>query len=212
MDPTEDPSLPWDMDSTSSSTLGSRAWGARAGPVGASSLHCSLEELLACRELGGSREAKPRGSRPCRCPPPAPVGPEGSEGDTSDSGAESPVCMEPPWAPVLCQHVAGPATAQLWWVTRRGSDWVSLYELRLQEPSGTRSQWFCAQAPERLQNLSPGTQYRIRVRALNAAGPGPWSPPYIFATVPRAKEAIPVMVTVRRRLDFHRKTIYLPGP
>ncbi|XP_075764598.1 fibronectin type III domain-containing protein 8-like [Pelodiscus sinensis] len=120
--------------------------------------------------------------------------------------------MEPPRAPIICQHIAGTATAQLWWVSPHGSDWVSLYELRLQEPSGTRSQWFCAQAPERLQNLSPGTQYRIRVRALNAAGPGPWSPPYTFATVPGAKEAVSVMVTVRRRLNPRKKTVYLPGP
>lgn len=71
---------------------------------------------------------------------------------------------------------------QVSWAGPQNGELISFYELQLQEAKlegqGKDIHWFCSQTEENLENLTPGTVYVIRIRALNVAGTGKWSPPY----------------------------------
>lgn len=83
------------------------------GPApGPHSHHRSLEELLASWDLGGARDAEPLRAPRCRARR-GPAGGSEAESSSSDSGAESPVCMEPPRPPTIRQHAAGSVSAQV---------------------------------------------------------------------------------------------------
>uniref|UniRef100_A0A8C6Y3G5 Fibronectin type-III domain-containing protein n=1 Tax=Naja naja TaxID=35670 RepID=A0A8C6Y3G5_NAJNA len=107
-----------------------------------------------------------------------------SDGETSisDSGSESPVYVQLPPEPVIQEHTVSTINAKVSWASPQNGELISFYELQLQEAKledqGKDIHWFCSQTEENLENLTPGTVYVIRVRALNVAGTGKWSPSY----------------------------------
>ncbi|XP_042294871.1 fibronectin type III domain-containing protein 8 [Sceloporus undulatus] len=139
---------------------------------------------------------------------------------SSDSGSESPVCVELPPQPFIHEHTVSSVTAQISWTGPRNGELISFYELQLQEAKldgqGKNIHWFCSQTEEHLENLTPDTKYLIRVRALNVAGAGKWSEPYKFGTMSPVQgmplDPSPVTVTVRRSRKSQKKTIFLPAP
>ncbi|XP_026541076.1 fibronectin type III domain-containing protein 8 [Notechis scutatus] len=145
-----------------------------------------------------------------------------SDGETSisDSGSESPVYVQLPPEPVIQEHTVSTINAKVSWAGPQNGELISFYELQLQEAKledqGKDIHWFCSQTEENLENLTPGTVYVIRVRALNVAGTGKWSPPYRFCTMqPIAGMPLdpsPVTVTVRRHRKSQKKTIFIPSP
>ncbi|KAJ7304136.1 hypothetical protein JRQ81_011663 [Phrynocephalus forsythii] len=151
-----------------------------------------------------------------------PVDLDMSDGETSvsDSGSESPVCVELPLQPFIHEHTVSSITAQISWTGPCNGELVSFYELQLQEArldgQGKDIHWFCSQTEQHLENLTPDTEYLIRVRALNVAGAGKWSAPYKFGTLPPVPgmplDPSPIIVTVRRRRKSQKKTIFIPGP
>ncbi|XP_032084566.1 fibronectin type III domain-containing protein 8 [Thamnophis elegans] len=145
-----------------------------------------------------------------------------SDGETSisDSGSESPVYVQLPPEPVIQEHTVSAINAKVSWASPQNGELISFYELHLQEAKlegqGKDIHWFCSQTEENLENLTPGTTYVIRARALNVAGTGKWSPPYRFCTVypipGMPLDPSPVTVTVRRHRKSQKKTIFIPSP
>ncbi|XP_039181497.1 fibronectin type III domain-containing protein 8 isoform X2 [Crotalus tigris] len=144
-----------------------------------------------------------------------------SDGETSvsDSGSESPVYVQLPPQPTIQEHTVSTINAKVSWAGPQNGELISFYELQLQEAKlegqGKDIHWFCSQTEENLENLTPGTVYVFRVRALNVAGTGKWSPPYKFCTmhpVPGMPlDPSPVTVTVRRCRKSQKKTIFIPS-
>ncbi|XP_053124786.1 fibronectin type III domain-containing protein 8 [Hemicordylus capensis] len=153
--------------------------------------------------------------------PAVPVDLDMSDGETSvsDSGSESPVCVELPPQPFIYQHSASHLSAELSWTGPRSGELVSFYELQLEEArlvgQGKNIQWFCSDTEEHLANLNPDTEYVIYVRALNVAGAGMWSEPYKFATLPPVPgiplDPPPVIIIVKRHRKPQKKTVFLPA-
>ncbi|XP_077193097.1 fibronectin type III domain-containing protein 8 [Paroedura picta] len=192
-----------------------------APPFSTKSLNQTLDELLA-GVLVQENILKPKLNRSILSGmPTVPVDLDVSDGETSlsDSGSDSPVCVELPQQPTIYQHTVSNVRAELSWTGPSSGELVSFYELRLQEARLTRPhksiKWFCSQTEEHLENLTPGTEYLFRVRALNVAGAGKWSEPYKFATMPAvpglALDPSPVIAVVRRHRKPQRKTVYLPA-
>ncbi|KAL8220164.1 UNVERIFIED_CONTAM: hypothetical protein K2H54_039887 [Gekko kuhli] len=185
-------------------------------------LNQTLDELLAGVLVPERDILKPKLNRSIlRGVPTVPVDLDVSDRETSlsDSGSDSPVCVELPQQPTVYQHSVSNVRAELCWTGPRSGELVSFYELRLQEArlTGQRKsiKWFCPQTEERLENLTPGTEYLFHVRALNVAGAGKWSEPYKFATMPAvpglALDPSPVTAVVRRHRKPQKKTIFLPA-
>ncbi|XP_048357608.1 fibronectin type III domain-containing protein 8 [Sphaerodactylus townsendi] len=191
-------------------------------PFCTSSLNQTLDDLLAGVLVHEKDILKPRQNRSILSGMPnVPVDLDVSDGETSlsDSGSDSPVCVELPQQPTVYQHTVSNVRAELSWTGPCNGDLVSFYELRLQEAKQTGQhniiKWFCSQTEEHLENLTPGTQYLFRVRALNVAGTGKWSEPYKFATMPAvpglALDPSPVIAIVRRHRKPQKKTVFLPA-
>ncbi|KAJ6663494.1 hypothetical protein lerEdw1_009573 [Lerista edwardsae] len=190
----------------------------------------TLEQLLAGFVIREKEARKPQLNRSLRNSIPAiPVDLDVSDGETSvsDSGSDSPVCVDLPPQPFIYQHTVSNVDAEISWTGPRSGELVSFYELQLQEArltgQGKNIQWFSSQSEEHLENLAPGTEYIIRVRGLNVAGAGPWSLPYKvdmrmcgwFATMPAVPgmplDPAPVVITVRRHRKPQKKTVFLPA-
>ncbi|XP_025024961.1 fibronectin type III domain-containing protein 8 [Python bivittatus] len=190
----------------------------------ASSLPHTLDDLLAGMKVPEkeARQPPPSHSKCSTRNESVLVNLDASDGETSasDSGSESPVCVELPPQPVIREHTVSTINAQVSWTGPQNGELISFYELQLQEAKldgqGKNIHWFCSQTEEHLENLTPGTVYVIRVRALNVAGAGKWSPPYRFGTIHPVPgmplDPSPVTVTVRRRRKPQRKTIFIPAP
>ncbi|XP_061453709.1 fibronectin type III domain-containing protein 8 [Rhineura floridana] len=188
-----------------------------------SSLPHTLDDLLAGLSVPKKDARKPPPSRPLLSSNPSvPVDLDMSDGETSisDSGSESPVCVELPPQPFIHEHTVNCISAQVSWSGPRNGELVSFYELQLQEArldgQGKNIHWFCSKTEEHLDNLTPDTAYLLRIRALNVAGAGKWSAPYRFGTMPPVAgmplDPSPVTVTVRRCRKPQKKTIFFPAP
>uniref|UniRef100_A0ABM5ESW2 Fibronectin type III domain-containing protein 8 n=1 Tax=Pogona vitticeps TaxID=103695 RepID=A0ABM5ESW2_9SAUR len=186
-----------------------------------SSLPLSFDDLLAGLPVPEKTTRKPPQSRSKKSRNlSVPVDLDVSDGETSisDSSSESPVCVELPPQPFIYEHTVSSISAQVSWTRPRSGELVSFYELQLQEArpdgQGNSIRWVCSQTEEHLENLTPDTQYLIRVRALNVAGAGKWSAPYKFGTMPPVPgmplDPSPVKVTVRRCRKSQKKTIFIP--
>ncbi|XP_062996694.1 fibronectin type III domain-containing protein 8 [Elgaria multicarinata webbii] len=208
---------------TSGSSPGSATGSPKNILYSASSLPHTLDDLLASLSVPDKVARKPPLNRPRRSSSPSVlVDLDMSDGETSlsDSGSESPVCVELPPQPFIYEHTVSSTTAQVSWTGPRSGELISFYELQLQEArlagQGKNIHWFCSQTEEHLENLSPDTMYLIRVRALNVAGSGKWSAPYKFGTMPPVPglplDPSPVTITVRRHRKPQKKTIFIPGP
>ncbi|KAF7235703.1 Fibronectin type III domain-containing protein 8 [Varanus komodoensis] len=183
----------------------------------------TLDDLLAGMSVPDRAACRPLPGRPrCSSAPSIPVDLDMSDGETSisDSGSESPVCVELPPQPFIFEHTISSIHAQICWTGPGSGELISFYELQLQEArldgQGKDIHWFCSQTEEHLENLTPDTTYLIRVRALNVAGAGKWSAPYKFGTMPSIPglplDPCPVTITVRRRKTPQKKTIFIPAP
>ncbi|KAG8143318.1 hypothetical protein E2320_000569 [Naja naja] len=133
-----------------------------------------------------------------------------SDGETSisDSGSESPVYVQLPPEPVIQEHTVSTINAKVSWASPQNGELISFYELQLQEAKledqGKDIHWFCSQTEENLENLTPGTVYVIRVRALNFCTIQP------IAGMPL--DPSPVTITIRRHRKSQKKTIFIPSP
>ncbi|XP_028598453.2 fibronectin type III domain-containing protein 8 [Podarcis muralis] len=216
-------SLPSESSDTSSSGLGSIIETPKHILYSACSLPHTLDDLLAGLSVPKKAARRPPPSCPRRSSSPSvPVDLDMSDGETSlsDSGSESPVCVELPPQPFIREHTVSSTSAQVSWSGPRNGELISFYELQLQEArldgQGKNIHWFCSQTEEHLENLTPGTTYLLRVRSLNVAGAGKWSAPYKFGTMPSVAgmplDPAPVTVTVRRCRKPQKKTIFIPAP
>ncbi|XP_060639800.2 fibronectin type III domain-containing protein 8 [Anolis sagrei] len=212
-----------DSSDTSSSIQGGSAESQNNILRSASSSPHMLDALLAELTLPEKTPAhkSPR-TRPGRSSAVVPVDLNMSDGETSvsDSGSESPVCVEMPPQPFIHEHTSSSFSAQISWTGPQNRELISFYELELQEArldgQGKNIHWFCSRTEEHLENLIPDTKYVIRVRALNVAGAGKWSAPYTFSTMPPVPgmplDPCPVTVTVRRSRKSQKKTIFVSAP
>nr|XP_004664619.1 fibronectin type III domain-containing protein 8 [Jaculus jaculus] len=143
--------------------------------------------------------------------------------DTSSTRSRSPVVLDVPEAPFICEHTVGDSTAVISWTYAVGKQQVSFYQVLLQEAAKQEGKLTKAKnrpwifnkilgTTVKLMELKPNTRYCLTVRAVNTAGVGKWCKPYKFATVPNDissfPESNPIQVTVRRKPP-QRRTVFM---
>ncbi|KFO25942.1 fibronectin type III domain-containing protein 8 [Fukomys damarensis] len=169
----------------------------------------------------------------CPCPSTSQIVPQGlvdlekseADTDTSSTRSESPVVVDVPEPPFICEHTASDSTAVISWTYALGKQQVSFYQVLLQEvakkkdelPRAKNCPWIFNKilgTTVKLMELKPNTGYCLTVRAANTAGVGKWCKPYKFATVARDlssfSEHSPIQITVKRK-EPQRRTVCM-GP
>ncbi|XP_027717519.1 fibronectin type III domain-containing protein 8-like [Vombatus ursinus] len=147
--------------------------------------------------------------------------------DTISTSSESPVVVDIPEVPFICEHTVSDSTAVITWNRSQGKQRVSFYQVLLQEtelkkdkvknemPREKYCPWIfnhITGTSVKLMELKPNTEYYIRIRAANLAGPGEWCKPYKFSTlainVSGFPKENPIQITVLRR-EPQRKTVHV---
>lgn len=143
--------------------------------------------------------------------PPAP-GPGPAPAPTpTPSPTPSPTPEPVPPAPVVVDVTAGDDTAAVEFIPIQ-DDSVLGYEYSLDDSTWIGGEPRITQSPIMIGSLEPGTTYRVRVRATNAAGPGEASAPVQFTT--REAPTITIVITGARdgrRINVSGTTTNLVG-